>query len=297
MAAYNFEGDLANISEHQLKSINDIILEHGFKDSKIFFETVGKAGDNYVASVRRITIEGANGSIKIIAKIAPTLEIVRKSMNTHVLFKNEHLMYSEVLPKLTQYQKNANIPEEEQLKYAKWFGSCLEQPNEVILLEDLMVSDFTMLDRFTPLPNDCVKSMMKNFALLHSLSFVLKHKEPETYNKFKNSLINMWTLVVEANDAMGYFQLLEDDISAIVKDQKYKDFVRNKISDLPNLAVKSDKVDAENQYTVILQGDPWTNNILFKFQVRTYLNFITRLVCQIAKNAKKKIITIICWLF
>ncbi|CAB3225490.1 unnamed protein product [Arctia plantaginis] len=266
MAVYNFEGDIANISESQLEFINNVILEHGLKDNKIFFESVGKPGDNYVASVKRITIEGANGSIKIIAKIAPTLEIIRKPMNTRVLFENEHLMYTEVLPKLIQFQKNAGIPEEEQLRYAKCYGSTLEEPNEVILLEDMTASDFIMLDRFTSLSNDCVKSMMKNFAVLHSLSFVLKHKEPETYNKFKNNLTNLWTLVGGSDDAMGFFQMIEDDTIAIVKDPKYQDFVRHKVSDLPNLATKFSKIDAYNQYTVILQGDSWTNNILFKFQ-------------------------------
>ncbi|MBN4724570.1 hypothetical protein H4F31_24640, partial [Escherichia coli] len=95
-----------------------------------------------------------------------------------LMFRNEHVMYTAVLPKFTELQKDAGIPENEQLRYAKCYGSLSEPPNEVILLEDLKTVDFTMLDRFQPLSNNCVKSVLKNFAKLHSVSMALRYKEP-----------------------------------------------------------------------------------------------------------------------
>lgn len=270
MAQYNFEGDITGISDRQLEFINNVIQEQGFESSKVTFEPVGKAGDNYAASVKRITIDGENGNLTMIAKIAPIMEIFREFMFTDILFKNEHIMYTEVLPKFVQLQKDAGIPEKEQLKYAKCYGSLEEQPNEVILLEDLKTSDFQMLDRFQPLSNDYVKSVLKNFAVLHSLSYVLKHKEPLTYEKFKTNLVDMWLAQEGTAQMQFFFQSLEDQTLAILENPDHINLVKYKIADTISIAAKLSRTDSDNKYNVILQGDSWTNNIMFKLQVSIY---------------------------
>ncbi|MBH0219646.1 hypothetical protein GH793_15800, partial [Listeria monocytogenes] len=125
---YNFEGDFTNLSERQLEYINKVVLEQNLKVNKVIFHSFGQAGDNFGANVKRISIEGENGSMKMIIKIAAVNEIVRKSMFTEHVFYNEHVMYTEVLPKLVALQKAARVPEEEHLRYAKCYGSLDEAP-------------------------------------------------------------------------------------------------------------------------------------------------------------------------
>lgn len=112
------------------------------------FSPVGQAGDDFVANVKRINIEGKNGNLKMIVKIASVFKTARKMKITEIRFNNEHTMYTVILPKLVQLQKDAAVPEKEQLKYAKCYGSLMEAPNEVVILKDLNKSGFTMVNKF-----------------------------------------------------------------------------------------------------------------------------------------------------
>ncbi|KAJ8728881.1 hypothetical protein PYW07_006577 [Mythimna separata] len=261
MAQYNFEGDIDNINERQLEFINKVIQEQDLQVTKVVVSPVGQAGDNFVANVKRINIEGENGSMQMIVKIAPAFEMARKMMSTEIMFQNEHTMYTEVLPKLVQLQKDAGVPEEEQLRYAKCYGSLIEAPNEVVILEDLSDSDFIMLNKFESLSDDCVKSVLKNFAILHSLSYVLKNKEPEKFDLFKNNLVDVWSLAAQDPEAMGQMQVLEDNILTLFDDEAHKSVVKNKLANIFKLGAKLSK---DTKHSVILQGDAWTNNIMFK---------------------------------
>ncbi|KAJ8728882.1 hypothetical protein PYW07_006578 [Mythimna separata] len=264
MAQYNFEGDFDYINERQLEFINKVIQEQDLKVTKVVFSPVGQAGDNFVANVKRINIEGENGSLKLVVKVSSGVEVVRKATNTEALFSNEITMYAEVLPKLVQLQKDAGVPEEEQLRYAKFYGSVIEAPNEIIILEDLADSGFTMLNKFESLSDECVKSILKNFAVLHSLSYALKKKEPDTYDLFNDKLINTWTLMAQMPDFAFHLEHLENEILTILEDEEHKRIVRNKVLGIFALASKLEKDNS--RYAIIQQGDAWTNNVMFKFE-------------------------------
>ncbi|PZC80135.1 hypothetical protein B5X24_HaOG215357 [Helicoverpa armigera] len=212
MEQCNYEGDISNINEIQLEFINKVILEQGLKVNKIVFQPVGKAGDNFASSVKRINIETDNGNTKMILKIAPSIELVRQATNTETQFKNEHIMYTEVLPKFLSLQKDAGVPQEEQLRFAKCYGSFTEQPNEVIILEDLNESDYIMLDKFKSLSDGCVKSVLKSFAIYHSLSYVLQKQEPEMFDEIKSKLTSMWSLVFEKPDFIMMIKAMEAEM-------------------------------------------------------------------------------------
>lgn len=266
MAQYNFEGDYGNINEQQLKFINKVILEQDLNVKNVFFEPVGKAGDNFAANVKRISVEGDNGNLKMIVKTAPSNEFLRKLTNSTPLFKNEHVMYTEVLPKLVQLQKDAKVPEDEQLRFAKCYGSFAESPNEVIILEDLKTSDFVMLDKFVSLSDVCVRSILKNFAILHSLSYVLKNKELETYDVFKGKLSNIWKQMASNEQFKAHMQRFDDDIQSVLEDDNHKNIVKNKVTDILKYSIEFSEHEEGNEYSVIQQGDAWTNNIMFRFE-------------------------------
>lgn len=266
MAQHNFEGDVGNLNEHQIQFINKVIEEQGLSVKKVVFQPVGKAGDNFVANVKRINIEGENGSLKMVVKIASQNEFVRQSTNTGISFNNENFMYTEVLPKLVSLQKAAGVPEEEHLRYAKCFGALSEAPNEVVMLEDLNESEFIMLDKFKSLSDECVRSILKNFATLHSLSYVLKTKEPETYNQFTTKLINLWDIlarnpVLTQQFANGTIMML-----SVLDNEEHKNIVRSKIEKIFELMLQLSEDALTDESSVIQQGDAWTNNMMFKFK-------------------------------
>uniref|UniRef100_A0A2A4K1F1 CHK kinase-like domain-containing protein n=1 Tax=Heliothis virescens TaxID=7102 RepID=A0A2A4K1F1_HELVI len=288
MAQYNFEGEIQNINERQLEFINSVIEKQGFKNSKVTFNAVGSAGDNYVANVKRIIVEGENGNLSIIAKIAPASEHIRDNFHSATLFNNECFMYAKVLPKFSQLQKQAGVPEEEQIKFPKCYGSLNEAPNEIILLEDVKAKGYTMLDRFIPLTDYVVKSVLKSLAVWHSLSYVLKQKEPETYNYFKDNLIDFYEILArkeEYNPAAAFISQIDKMAVGVLADYpEYQNIIKDKATDSLERAARLQKVENGSRFAVLHHGDAWTNNIMFQFQGDT-LKEAMLIDYQLARNS------------
>lgn len=276
MAGLKFEGDCAQINDKQLAFIKSVIENRGFKDNKVVIEPVGKAGDNYMANVKRIKVEDGNGgSFNMVAKVAPQNEIQRKFGNTESVFRNEHVIYTKVLPKYTQLEKAYDIPSQDRFRYPICYGSTDEAPNEVIVLEDLNESNFKMLSRFEPLNNDCIRSLIRNFALLHSLGFALKYKEPKLFDEFKSELFDMWSNMDNMEEGEALFKGMEINVIGILESNYYKKAVQGAMMGSFHNFGKVSKNDMNSKYSIIQHGDAWTNNFLFKFDVSIKYNFIS----------------------
>ncbi|XP_028178750.1 uncharacterized protein LOC114366171 [Ostrinia furnacalis] len=261
--ALQFEGVPAGVSEKQQQFIREVLQKRGFENNKVVFEPAGKAGDNFVATVLRITVIVQDGNdFKMIAKVAPQLEAVRTGMNTSYLFNNEIIMYEQVLPKFKSLQEEAGVSENEILRYAHCYGCLSEEPNEVILLEDLKPLDYVMLDRRAPMSNEAVLLVLKNFATIHSMSYVLKHLEPETYENFSNRLTDVWKLMAN-EDQMMFLAQVEQSALEVLDDEEYKKYIRGVVSQMNALLPKIKKHE-NPKYLIIQQGDSWTNNIMFQ---------------------------------
>ena len=267
MAEQKIEGQIEGITEGQLEYIKSVVEKEGYKDSKITIEAVGGAADNYGANVKRIVIEGEHGTTTMIAKIAPSIEFVRQ-MGIVLMFTNENLIYTEILPKMMQLQKQADVPEENQVKFPKCYGTNMEAPNEVILIEDLKASNYVMLDRFISLTDEQIHSVLRNLAIYHSLSYVLKNKEPETYDYYKDKLGDMLGALSQAGpEHLAFFHQIQAMALSMLDDPEHLSIVKNKITDLIENAGKMTKFEHGSRYAVIQHGDCWTNNIMFKFEV------------------------------
>ncbi|XP_059046775.1 uncharacterized protein LOC131842250 [Achroia grisella] len=267
MAGITFEGEIDSVSKRQQEFLCSVLQRRGHTDSKVHIETVGKAGDNYVANVKRMTVKGKDGNaFKIIAKIAPTHEIARAQMQPQLLFRNEAAMYNEILPRLVELQVAEGVPVEDRLRYAECYGVLLEEPYEIILLEDLLESDFNILDRFTSLTNECIILNLKNLAILHSLSIVLNQRNPDEFQGFIPKLIDNFKMIATVPEFKLYLSAIENDAIEAVDKINYKNAIRGTLSKLVDLHLKTTKNDDKLKYSVVIQGDGWTNNIMFKLK-------------------------------
>lgn len=275
MTGLKIEGDIEGIHEAQLNFLKESIEKLGYKDAKVVVETLGKAGDNYTAAVKRVKIEDNqnNGrTLKIIAKFAPSNQTLREMSKMELLFKNEHIVYTKLIPKLEQLQHTAGIPEEDRLKYAVFHGSNPVAPHEVILLEDLNELGYTMLDRFTSLTNECVRSVLKNLAILHALSYAMKQKDPEIFEELRNELFDMWANISTDEDGRKYFEQIESNVIPLLESDVHKKVVKGIMTETLNANLRFAKINKDSKHAVIQQGDSWTNNIMFKLDVSIFLN-------------------------
>lgn len=270
MTSFEYIGSLDDLSKSQLELIEEVLQKRGFNNCKVLIEQVGKAGDNYVANIKSIIVNDSNGKpFKMIAKVAPTNENARVMTNTHNLFLNEVIMYTEVLPKFRQIQLDAEVPKSEMLRYAECYGCITDSPWEFILLEDLKESKYTVLDRFNYLSKESVELLLKNIANLHSLSYALKYKYPNKFSIFTSKLFDVWSNLREGESNTGFIPLLEAQVIELMSDNDRRTEVTKSagITQMSKILNKISRADIGTRHTVLLQGDLWTNNIMFKFEV------------------------------
>ncbi|CAG9782294.1 unnamed protein product [Diatraea saccharalis] len=267
MTSMRFEGDLQDLSDKQSQYIRDSLNKRGYKNNKVVFAPVGQLGDNFAANVKRITVEVENGdNFQMVAKIAPKTFAVIKY--TEVMFNNETVMYGEVLPTFEKLQEAANVPEDDKLRYAQCYGCYTEKQHQVILLQDLKPLDYTMLDKYQSLPNKAVRLILKNFAIYHSLSYALKKSNPDVYDYYKNKLLDLWSTTTEVPEHDAVIKQLEDNLLAVFEnaENKYKDALQGALKKISVIGKQLNAIDANSKYSVIQQGDAWTNNIMFKLE-------------------------------
>jgi thiamine kinase-like enzyme len=111
--------------------------------------------------------------------------------------------------------------------------------------------------------------ILKTYGRFHAHSFVLRAKQPEEYSKIVSRFHNMYEeLTKEANSVFRY-ELLEhgrliptylipgEDDEIIKKFEKY--------AGDGFLNVFADTIKEPGDYSVILHGDCWSNNMMFKY--------------------------------
>ncbi|KAI5640281.1 ecdysteroid kinase domain-containing protein [Phthorimaea operculella] len=262
MSETKFEGDLQHISERQLQFITNVLKEKGFDGAIVTIKPVGKAGDNYSSNIKRIVANKNDEEFRMIAKIAHNIELMRQTVNMHAIFQNESTIYTDVLPVFTEIEKQAGVPESERLRYANCYGTLMEAPHEVILLEDLQIHGYEMLDRFKSFTDHNIKIVLNNFAKLHSLSFALRHQNPEKFTEMKRKMVNLWE--VFGSEAMKmFFVHVEISVMALLDKQEHKNAIRGLVSEAPTMMTELHKDDSESRFSVIQQGDSWINNLMF----------------------------------
>ncbi|CAK1589229.1 unnamed protein product [Parnassius mnemosyne] len=267
MCLYEFKGDTENITKQQFTFVGEVLEKHGYTGNHVLVQAVGKAGDNYGSYVKIFIVEFDNGKeFKMIAKIAPTIKMLREQRSLRDLFLTEILIYKELLPKMRELEANFSAPEEERFKYPVCYGTLSDSLNEIILLEDLETHNFIMFNKMQPLSDEAVKIVVKNIAKFHSLSYVLKNNDPLAYEKFTGGLVN--TLINQENMAQMEMVFVEvlNSIKAIFDKERYTNAISEILHYFKNTGIKILISDKGSKYSVVDHGDLWTNNIMFQMK-------------------------------
>lgn len=154
-------------------------------------------------------------------------------------------------------------------EYPTCYAVVDEAPYECLILEDLGVDNFVMLDRLTDeITADHVKLVMRALGKFHALSFALKDQQPEKFKELSSQLVEIFYRV----DNENIRKFLDPFGPGVIKlaESMGDDHITEKIRELftGDMCQKlADLVDGSHAepYAVIGHSDCWNNNTLFKF--------------------------------
>lgn len=264
------------IPNFALKTIEHIAQNEGFTKYSISSLAGSNHGDGFLGYVLRIKITGEKSDkptdeLSVILKLPPNNQTRREQFFAKDLFEQEIFTYTEMFPKISQFQNDHRIPHKFQFnEYPKCLGVIddYEHQNYGIFLEDIKEKHFNIFDKSKEMDLEHIELVLKTQAKLHGLTFILRQQNPEIFQKLfrmedkiakmmsTNQMVQMKNKVFDE----ALLGLRANEINAIRKLKDIKDNFSEYIAECVNYK------NAE-PFVVFNHGDSWTNNIMFSYKV------------------------------
>ncbi|EEB19407.1 conserved hypothetical protein [Pediculus humanus corporis] len=248
-------------------SLRKIYNSETFK-IKSFFTTMATAvGDHYCSQMFRVnyeyTIRDNNTDKKssVIVKTMPPGDL-GKFLSKMPSFDVESEALGIILPRVHEMMAKV-YP-----KQPKLWPDCYYyrgSPENIIVMEDLKLSGFVLGNRFQGLDYEHSSLVIESLAKLHATSFVLLQEKPETFENLIKIFSKVDNVEILQNTTEGTINFLIEDMKS------WNDFDKKSIyiDKLSKVEVLKRVLDVwknnDGNLKVLIHGDSWLNNYMFKY--------------------------------
>lgn len=248
---------------------NALAAARNLENCEIIPVEESRKGDGVIAVINRVTFTGIDSNNQLhkenlILKTAPTHEIYRKSSPIHEMYQNEIYAYRAILPTLREKYENLGL---KFVNFPECYLSNSEEDSEYLVFEDLTCDGFKLWRKQETMDDDHLFMVLENLAKFHSASILLKKKYSEVWKNLIGNLNDVTKKFFCGTDFCEAIVDLAKTIDPILPDQndasnRFKMFRDNEMREF--LCEFCNQTDSES---VIVHGDLWCNNILFKYGV------------------------------
>lgn len=220
--------------------------------------TEGESGFHGV--IQSVELQDDTKIVSLVLKSSPTDTLTRELQKTHDKFVNEVTFYRHIAGKLSDYGRIPRIPQ--------FYGSCLEESQEIIVLEDLRKEGFKMRSLSQGLDSKHLDLVAKSLAKVHRASIKWQNDDPENFNEVVSILKE--TIFCKRRDPddvkltkLLFTQACEISLKCASSDdyELCAEYVNKMIERLDEL----DSWIKPGDNNAILHGDSWCQNFLFKY--------------------------------
>lgn len=143
--------------------------------------------------------------------------------------------------------------------------------NEIVVLENLRTQGFCHWNKKKPMNLDHVKLVLKEYGKYHALSFALKVRKPNTFEKISKNMNDIYMDIIESCGTTKTIQNLSkkvlDHLALNKKLESLVNSFRPIQESLTKIMKELVRTDPAEKYAVVCHGDNWCNNMLFKYEV------------------------------
>lgn len=223
-------------------------------------------GDNYLGTLYRVKITSGETIINLIIKSATSDENYRKIIPIREFYQREIYLYNEILPMYQRMQQN--LTQNEIFKnYPDIFLTNLDQDrDECLFMSDLCALSYKHVDKRLVLDLSHSELFIKTIAKFHALAFALKAQDEAKFKEIAAKTPEIFLRSMDVKDLNQHAEKIRElNDNCFGTDpvvwKKMDNFTNNIIEDLLSLL----DPEAIDEYSVIIHGDCWSNNFLFKY--------------------------------
>ncbi|CAL4091439.1 unnamed protein product, partial [Meganyctiphanes norvegica] len=235
-------------------------------------EDFTKPGDNYAGVVTRVYVTythgGTTDKVSYIVKVNPKRNMPSYETFLHQRFLREGHYFTVFLPEMNQLLEKFNHPA---LRLSKGYFLSLESCNEILFLEDLRLKGFKMRNRKIGFDKAHGLLVMNELGRLHAAS-LLKEKyigadSFEKYGVLNDYVKELMDDPKQSVTIKAWFSgQLDTAIKMLEKVPGYSAVVAWLRDLQPRcLEVYYDLLQPTDKFRVIIHGDCWSNNIMFRY--------------------------------
>lgn len=255
------------------KWISDGFRSYNFEKIDAVLSGSGNVGDGYFGGISFVKVcgESKNGrkeEFNVALKYGKDSPELRDKFPITDTFKNEIFIYATLVPIYREMEKANNFNELDSFM-VKCFNTLLYDNQEVLLLEDLKSLGYELHDILKPFNIDHLKLTFEKYGKLHAFGLAYRETHSEEYNKMRLTLKSRKIATLSFYNVL--FDVCEDTVNSVLKAEG-KDFLNSLRQDAPegfrNKFSEFCHLDEPN--SVIIHGDSWRNNFMFKYEVSSF---------------------------
>ncbi|PSN47056.1 hypothetical protein C0J52_09362 [Blattella germanica] len=217
-------------------------------------------GDNYLSDLHRLLVKTKDGDKALIVKCRLEDGVAATALKETAIFTKEEKMYGHTLPKMDEFIE-AVVPEEVEPLAPKCYYSC----ESFLVMEDLASSGYRMMNRREGLNLEQCLSIMRTIARFHASSVALVEENPDSMKGYE---LHFFDETSTEEGWRKFFPAMTDMLIDELKTwpqewSKYIEKLRPLKEDFLDRLRKVTRPE-ESNYKVLVHGDLWTNNMLFR---------------------------------
>lgn len=264
-------------TEDELKSwLVPILKKEGLEDYNIVISGNTEKGDGYLGDITFVEVNGYDAkkeekTYRFVIKCGKKSTPLRDAMPVRLAFENEIYFYNNILPVYKKFQEEKGIKEPFD-NYPKCFGTLLMDDMEVLVLDNLKFKNFCVHDRKQPMNKEHILKVVKTYGKLHAISYAIKDQKPEFFKQLASQLGDVFVEFSKLSSPEEPRSPLQDVVDIAIKNNSND--IAEKADNLKDNAIFAYKItDPDDPYAIILHGDCWNNNFMFKYAVSSSVKF------------------------
>lgn len=253
------------------KCVQLVTEKENLKNYQFEIEGESSKGDGYIGNIIFVNIKGQTENnnektLHLVIKLAAPHKTLRERVPLEECFVTEIHHYETVVSAFDDLQKEHNV--KNLLDYMpSIYLSQKKKYSELLVLDNLKIQGFDVWDRKIPMSFEHVSLVLTAYGQFHAISVALKQKKPAVFEKLIDKNINMISLFVKKMNILNFFRENFENVRDETINKDCSTFQKLQFTKKDFEYAFIDGFFDDKEDCVILHGDCWNNNFLFKSNV------------------------------